>query len=640
MTVTTTTTTTTSTTGGTSRALTLADGHRRFQTRADAFYVRHDGGVWLRNDVGSFSIRGASAYELVGALFENLDGERTLDDACAELPDGARGSVLRLVETLWRNGFIREVLHPAESPPEWMGRLYASHLMYLDHHGDRPVTRMTRVRSQRVVVAGDGLALRSLVGALGEFGIARVTVLTTTAGAAMLADVTERFHAIDPALRWRTVLIGDHGDLSPVAGHPELVGVGHVLIAVDGDRADELADLEHRLVAGGAEVGIVARAGDYVVAAPALAGVAALDRCWGCVRHSIVGSVAGEPSGLPPAVVPATMASLCLAQQLFRRLAGIDRVADPRITSVEPVAPVVRTHVVRQHPACRRHQTRRTDAGPSTDPLDDVVRPDVPASQDPAPLVAASDRIVAVTTDWTDPVVGPLLRLGEAQDDQLPLAVSSCQVADPSPPADAPVLREIRCRAVSPREARNQVVLIAAQWAASRVARLRGGLPAGHVLAAGWSPAEAHYRAWMMASAALPLDGPAWRRPDAGHQGPLRRFLTASLVAVGQAWEATATQDLPTGAVRATVRTASGRRADSVGLDPVHATDGALLRVLADEVPGAAALALLSPPVNTWGSALTRLTVNHGSAVDIGWMLPHLEAKAFLVAVPVPGVGP
>ncbi|HEY0636607.1 MAG TPA: hypothetical protein VGD67_03085, partial [Pseudonocardiaceae bacterium] len=466
------------------------DRAARYRTRADAFYVRHDGGVWLRNNAGSFSIRGAGAYELVGSLFANLDGERTLDEVCAGLPDGARDSVLRLVGTLCRNGFVKEVRYPAEAAPAWMRELYPAHLTFLDHHADRPVTRMTRVRSRRVVCVGDGLALRSLVGALGEFGIARLVVLTTGTGAAGIADVTARAVAADPRLTWRTVVTGEHLDLDALTGHAELIGAEHVLLAVDHDRPDRLADLQHRLAAAGAEVGVLGRCGDFVVAAPPppVAPGGGLRWCWDCVRRSVVGTAAGDPAGLPPAVVPATLAALHLAQHLFTRLAEVPLDGAGLITSVEPMAPVVRTHAGRRHAACERHP------GPPAEPVsvsagDGVVRPDVPASEDPAELVAASDRIVAVTTAWTDPVAGPLLALGEGDGDQLPLSVSTCRMADPAPAVGAPPVRDLVCRAVSPREARNQVVLVALEWAATRVAGPRGGLPRGHVLAAGWTPA-------------------------------------------------------------------------------------------------------------------------------------------------------
>ncbi|HEX4703844.1 MAG TPA: hypothetical protein VH352_17065, partial [Pseudonocardiaceae bacterium] len=201
---------------------------RRFRVRADAFYVRHGDGVWLRNNAGSFSIQGAGAYQLVDTLFANLDGTRTIDELTDGLPGPARSSVVRLVATLERNGFVKLAEYPAEPVPDWLRDRYPAHVAFLEHHADRPVTRMTRVRSQQVVCAGDGVALRAMLGALGEFGVAKVLVITTEAGADAVADVVARARTRDPELRWR-VMVSDL-DLAEIAGLPEVARAAQVLL--------------------------------------------------------------------------------------------------------------------------------------------------------------------------------------------------------------------------------------------------------------------------------------------------------------------------------------------------------------------------------------------------------------------------
>jgi hypothetical protein len=337
---------------------------RRFQAKADAFFVRHNDGVWLGNNAGSFTVRGKGAYQLVNALFASLDGERSLDDICGGLPDAARRSVLSLVETLARRGFLKEIRHPKEPVPSWMRDRFAAHLAFLDHHADRPVTRMMQVRSRLVVCAGDGVALLSLLGALDEFGIARVTVLTGAADEPTMTERVAEVQAVDPHSAWQLHVLKGEVDLAALIDRVEVADAAVILLA--SDRDDEgngegrsrrngggnIADAQQAFRARGRAVGVLGRCGDFVVAAPPSADSR---WCWDCVRRSIAGRVIGDASRLGPAVAPATIAALHVAQHTFARLAELGLSGGELVTSVEPIAPVVRTHPGRRHPLCTRH---------------------------------------------------------------------------------------------------------------------------------------------------------------------------------------------------------------------------------------------------------------------------------------------
>lgn len=547
---------------------------RRFAVRPDAFYVRHADGVWLRNNIGSFSIRGAGAYDLVAALFANLDGERTVADLCAGLPPEASRSVLRLVETLAGNGFLREVTHPPEPVPDRMAERYAAPLAFLEQHADRPVSRLTHLRSRLVTCVGDGVALRALLGALAEFGFARVRVRT---GEESMAELVTELSAGDPGFRWEL-------DADPDAMSRPASGAAAVLLATDRDDVAEVAEAQGRFRAAGVPAGVLGRCGDFVVAVPP-----SLDRdwCWECVHRCVATRAAGEAAGLPAAAAPATIGALHVVQHTFARLAEVPLDGTDMITSVEPKAPVVRTHTGRRHPRCGRHGAppaiepvaRAPESGPA-----EPVRPDIAASNDGAELLAVSDRIVEATTRWIDPVMGPLHAVGEDEHPQLPISASTCLVADPAGTASAPCRKLIVCHAISPREARNQVVLFALEWLARRTLELRGHMREPLAIGAGWTPAEAWYRAHLAASAALPPTSLSWepvsKQPYAGH--PVRDFLADTLAAHGRAWRSTSVERLPTGFVRARVRTDDYEVATGIGVDPEHAVREALLRAVAD----------------------------------------------------------
>ncbi|WP_016697823.1 hypothetical protein [Actinoalloteichus spitiensis] len=661
---------------------------RRFAVRADAFFVRHEGGVWLRNNLGSFSIRGAGAYQLVGSLFANLDGERSVAEICEGLPESARRSVSRLVGTLDRNGFLREVVGPKEVPPEWMAELYPVHLAFLEHHADRPVSRLSRVRSTLVGCLGSGVALRAALGALGEFGVARLLVVCGEADEASAAELMAAVRERDPRVRWRLKVVDGSWPLASALRLPELRDAGQVLLVTDDADPVALADAHHLARGRGQDVGVLGRCGDHVVALPP--GVAGC--CWECAHRSVAARVAGFAGDLPPAPAPAAVAALHLVQQVFARLAGVALEGAGAMTTVEPCAPVVRQHTARRHPLCSRHPAGVSWSGPLRAPVTghgrartpsssvpaalshasvgarpryqvgsppegeggatgwsagpgrglDTVRPDVPRAEDPAELVAEADRIVAVTARWTDSVTGPLLAVGEGDLDQLPLAASSCQVVAPESTACDPRTRLLVCRALSAREARHQVVLRAVEWLAARTARALGQT-APLVLGAGWTVHEARLRARYAAVAASRVPTAGRWEPAADlstADTPARRFLVRALAGSDRAWCGVAWDDPVGGLRRVRVRTAAGTTHPGTGLTADHAIDNALLAALAAGSEDAGdTVGWLAPPTATWTEAARRASPPGSDALsDVTGLLPFADGEIHLVALS-PGVG-
>ncbi|AWT44907.1 hypothetical protein DMT42_23190 [Streptomyces actuosus] len=581
---------------------------RTYRLRADAFYVRQQDGVWLGNNTGSFSVRGQGAYQLVSSLFAGLDGERTLQDLYGDLPDRARRSVLGLVRAMLRNGFIKEVAHPVEPVPGWMRERYATHLAFLEHHADRPVTRLQQVRTARVVCAGRGTALHALLDALREFGIARLDVVPDgDDDLTAVQQVLKETAAADPGARWRLrdPLAADGP--AALAGHPDVEGADAVLLAYDSADAAALARSQHALWRDGVTVGVLARCGDFVTALEPGLGT---PYCWECVHRSIAVRATGDTAGLAPAVAPAAVGALRVAQHTFARLAGVRPPGDKPVTTVEPLVPAVRGHAARRHPRCPHHEPavpRRLPPAGAAAP-EDAVRPDIPRSEDPPERVRISDRIVAACAALTDAVTGPLLALGEEDLAQLPLSASACQVADPDGGADAPAALGVVCRALSPREARNQVVLCAVE---SLAGRLTAGDARYGAVGAGWSLGEARLRARLHAALGRPTPdlhwAPAPEEPPPGDTAA--GYLAGVLAAEGTPWTATAAEELPDGVVRAHVRTRDGAVTAGVGTDRERAVGHALLNAVARvlPLPGNAqeATAFLAPATATWTAAPT-----------------------------------
>ncbi|GAA3222700.1 hypothetical protein GCM10020256_30310 [Streptomyces thermocoprophilus] len=592
--------------------------------------------MWLGNSTGSFSVRGQGAHDLVASLFAGLDGERTLHDLYGELPDRARRTVLGLVRAMLANGFLKEVAHPVEPVPGWMRERYATHLAFLEHHADRPVTRLQQVRIARVVCAGAGTALYAVLDALREFGIARLDVIPDgDDDPDAVRQVLKETAAADPGARWR-LREPLTGGPETLAGHPDTDGAGLVLLAYDTVDAGALARAQHALWRRGAGrrsrpvrgLRHRARARPYH---RVLLGVRpSFDRRPPHRRHGRTRPGGRARRDRRAAARPARVRAAGGGAGGRRQAADHRRASRPRGPRPRrPPAPALPAPRAGRAPAAGGDGPG--GAVPPADGVrpDDLVRPDIPRSEDPPERVRASDRIVAACADLTDAVAGPLLALGEEDLPQLPLSASSCRVADPDGSADRPAVLDVVCRALSPREARNQAVLCAVEALAARVT----GADARHgVVGAGWSLAEARLRARLHAALARPAGDLHWT-PAPERRPPAVGFLAGVLDTEGVPWSATAVEELPGGVVRAHVRTADGTVTAGAGTDRERAVGHALLGAVARLLPrpgdADAATAFLAPAVPTWAAALAGPAP--GDEHEITGKLPFLgEPEAFM----------
>src|SRR5205085_2205366 len=124
-------------------------GVRVYKIRTDAFFVPAHDGVWLRNNQGSFSIKGSSSYQMIRFLFAKLDGTRTIDAICADLDPKQRRAIEGLLDTLEQRGFVKRMVHPPEAIPSWAEQLYGDQLHLIEHYVETPFRNFMRFRDQR-----------------------------------------------------------------------------------------------------------------------------------------------------------------------------------------------------------------------------------------------------------------------------------------------------------------------------------------------------------------------------------------------------------------------------------------------------------------------------------------------------------
>ncbi|WP_376796040.1 TOMM precursor leader peptide-binding protein [Thermogemmatispora sp.] len=152
----------------------------RPRMRGDVFYFPTPEGVYLRNNQGSFHLKGKGLARLLDILLPYLDGRHTLEEILEQAPAGQRPLISRLIETLAARDFVRDL---APDRPHRLSaaeqETYAAEIAFIEAFRDSSAWRFERYRHSRVLLIGSGLTLLALVQAALHSGLADVHVLIT-----------------------------------------------------------------------------------------------------------------------------------------------------------------------------------------------------------------------------------------------------------------------------------------------------------------------------------------------------------------------------------------------------------------------------------------------------------------------------
>ena len=90
--------------------MTKLNSYSRLKVKRDTFYLPDpQGGVYFRNNVSSFRMEGSTIYQWIEKLIPMFNGEQTLGDLTEGLTAPYRNRVYEIGETLYKNGFVRDV---------------------------------------------------------------------------------------------------------------------------------------------------------------------------------------------------------------------------------------------------------------------------------------------------------------------------------------------------------------------------------------------------------------------------------------------------------------------------------------------------------------------------------------------------
>jgi putative thiazole-containing bacteriocin maturation protein len=147
-------------------------------------------------------MEGSAIDQWLEKLIPVLNGEHTLHDLTDGLPDEYRDRVYEIAESLYQNGFVRDVSQDRPHQlPEEVRKTYASQIEFLDSFGGSGMHRFETYRQSKVLAIGSGPFFVSLVAALLESGLPKFHVLITDSvptNRQRLVELAEHARKSDP----------------------------------------------------------------------------------------------------------------------------------------------------------------------------------------------------------------------------------------------------------------------------------------------------------------------------------------------------------------------------------------------------------------------------------------------------------
>ncbi len=153
----------------------------RLKVKRDTFFLPDPGrGVYFRNNISSFQLKGHSIDQWVEKLIPMFNGMYSLENLTNGLPENHRNRVYEIAEILFRNGFLQDI--SKDLPHQLSDNIlekYASQIEFLQNFADSGAYRFQKYRQKKVLAIGSGTLLVSLISSLIESGLPKFHVLIT-----------------------------------------------------------------------------------------------------------------------------------------------------------------------------------------------------------------------------------------------------------------------------------------------------------------------------------------------------------------------------------------------------------------------------------------------------------------------------
>ncbi|HYK73695.1 MAG TPA: putative thiazole-containing bacteriocin maturation protein, partial [Pseudoneobacillus sp.] len=161
--------------------MTKLNDNSRLKVKRDTYYLPDpDGGVYFRNNLSSFRMEGSTIYQWIEKLIPAFNGGQSLGELTAGLTPPYRNRVFEIGETLYKNGFVRDVSQ--DLPHQLNGKIlekYASQIEFLENFADSGAHRFQEYRQANILAIGSGTFMVSLISALIESGLPKFHYMLT-----------------------------------------------------------------------------------------------------------------------------------------------------------------------------------------------------------------------------------------------------------------------------------------------------------------------------------------------------------------------------------------------------------------------------------------------------------------------------
>ncbi|NGP59407.1 putative thiazole-containing bacteriocin maturation protein [Paenibacillus thiaminolyticus] len=451
----------------------------RLKVKGDTFFLPDsNGGVYFRNNTGSFRMEGDMVDRWIEKLMPMFSGEYSMADLTDGLPEPYRLRVYEIAEVLLNNGFVKDASQDRpHSLPEAVERQYAAQIEFLDSLGGSGAYRFQTYREANPIAVGSGPIFVSLVAALLESGLPRFRMLITNRAATdrqRISELTATARLSDSEVEVEEICPSDDGSLD----WPEIVRLADaVLYVAQDDDPGELRAL-HAACRDAKKLLVPAiylrQAG---IAGPLVHpdSDVCFESAWRRIHRIALGD-ADHPTAVST-TAEAMLANVVVFEWL-KTVSGATSELNGQLFLLNPETLEGEWHSVLPHPLVRGLRPAEP-----TDPFC------LPANQGTARQEA--DRLLSYFYGLTSAKTGILHRWEEGDSKQLPLSQCRVQAVDPLSEGPAELLPEIVCMGMTHHEARREAGLAGIE---AYVSRLAGELQEYVGIGAGETVAEAILR--------------------------------------------------------------------------------------------------------------------------------------------------